>query len=995
MTDVMTTDPCERFRELVSGRLDGAIKSAEEDELVVHLKGCTGCSDHHDRLTQVVNTLRAVGPFALLPGELSSRLTSIEGRLADELASPGPSVDADGVLPPRSTPAPTQVAAAAPAAPKPTPTPASTPRPATPIPTPTPRPATSTPAPTPRPAAPTPTPPVQAKPPVTPPPKPRVSERAPRVSERLAPPRPVAPTPVPAPIPAAEASPPAQASPPPGVEIKSTPPVLPVPPVPQPASAADEEPEELSDDELEVVDDADLDGVSLDSEDLGEIADELSDEEMEDDDDEANTPVAISPSQRLRSAAAAALPPPPSSTAPTQPTPPAPPPESAAALWSQPDFQIDASRRHGVSELDWKASAWQVGRIIIPIAFLIAAALFLRDRLGGITPPRGPLASTEPRPPTPPVPGTDGRPTTEQTPTPPVPSTEPFIPPSTFPDRPLRDPNEVGPIQPQPSTDPFRVPPPVDPNGSGTTERGGTAPPAEDDSGADIVVLDDRTRTKSDIKALERLVNQIGSEKTPPDVRAANVAALCSWYDVAPTYAVLESILQKGLVDRFPGANEARKAAYEALGNMGTVQAAKVILESPLRPSHRDADGAACLAALCAFGPWKDTTPAVVFVAEAIVKLPDSPDDDRRAIVVEALTRMRRPEATEGLIEALHSRRLPPAAKRDVAIAMGACGAPAAYQHLADALGSSKDVEVKQGCARGLGILSGRVGKATTAACFSALDRAFSDADVSVALAAALGLGQSRRSAIPLLLAHLEPRREPRPRVRGAARESLLRLTGQSFATVAEWHKWLSGPPTAFKPGGVMALAADPTAFFAIPAQSDGVAYLLDHSGSMADKWDLATFELGRSLEAITPRRVPMTIFLFADTTQPFSNDLVPAEFRTVRRALEWMKLQGKPRVGRTTNLAPGLMRALKLRAIDTIYLVTDGVGRENPEELRAAVARLNRGRREMVRIHTVLLNQGGAPVKLDAGVENPKDTPQAALLRGLARDSGGIFAHN
>ena len=177
--------------------------------------------------------------------------------------------------------------------------------------------------------------------------------------------------------------------------------------------------------------------------------------------------------------------------------------------------------------------------------------------------------------------------------------------------------------------------------------------------------------------------------------------------------------------------------------------------------------------------------------------------------------------------------------------------------------------------------------------------------------------------------------------------------------------------------------------------QSDGVAYLLDHSGSMVDKWDLATFELTRSLEAITPRRVPMTIFLFADTPQPFSNDLVPAEYKTVRRALEWMKLQGKPRAGRTTNLAPGLIRALKLRTIDTVYLVTDGMGREDPEQLRAAIARLNRGRREMVRIHTVLLNQAGAPVKLDTAVENPKDTPQAALLRGLARDSGGIFAHN
>lgn len=648
-------------------------------------------------------------------------------------------------------------------------------------------------------------------------------------------------------------------------------------------------------------------------------------------------------------------------------------------------------------KIDWPNTLRPIGKGALVLAFVVGAGVFLHGRWKEFdrpppdtTPPRmrtdtGPPPPTETEPP-PRYPRVVAEAPTE--PPPPATDTEPQVDENVHPIPPEHEPGGEFVVR----LDEPKAEPPADPTKErdpGATEARPPRPPRE--------------RPPLALAALDELIENAQLPRLAPEQRVGVIEMMGQLrFDHPKNYAFHAAVLaERGLLDRFPGANLARRASFAALGRLGTPLAAKTLLEAPIRPAHRDVDAACLLAALSTL----EEDPAVRFVAEALVALPIEKDDERRRAAIEALAVQARPVAAGGLIAAYESPKLPETTRREVGAALGATGAEAALAPLQAGLTDARrGGPVRQGAALGLGGLARGASGDRAAACVAALGSAVADRDPSVALAAVRGLVRAgRREAVPLLIDRVDPALEPRPPVRGAAQDALLRLTNQLHADAAGWRAWWRAQADAPLAGlgnarPMPGLRAQRPAFFQLPAQADGVVFVLDHSGSMdaAGKWDLAVFELGRALDAL-PAEVRFDVVLFADVPQAMSPELVPATGENVRKAKGWVATQGRPRQARTTAIVPALEKALrKLRGADCVYLLSDGADSKlDPAIVRRQVARLNAGRSLPARIHAVLVRAGGAPPVLDDRPPRADDPADVALMKALARDSGGAFVRN
>jgi len=242
-----------------------------------------------------------------------------------------------------------------------------------------------------------------------------------------------------------------------------------------------------------------------------------------------------------------------------------------------------------------------------------------------------------------------------------------------------------------------------------------------------------------------------------------------------------------------------------------------------------------------------------------------------------------------------------------------------------------------------------------------------------VRLAAAQGLGVLRaRESVPLLIALLG--KEDRVRVRRAAAESLFRLTGEDYGDFREiWEKWWRERGDGFQmPEKTPARKAVPQGerrtvaeFYGVPVDSERVVFLLDVSSSMGSsvlttegsELQRAVNETLRVVKTL-PDRAKVNVIVFETEIRLWKKALTTLS-AGARKALGNFLAEQRP--SGSTNIYDALDAALKLRGVETIYLLSDGdptTGRfTREEEILEAVQQLNRDKRAA--IHCVALGGG------------------------------------
>ena len=292
-----------------------------------------------------------------------------------------------------------------------------------------------------------------------------------------------------------------------------------------------------------------------------------------------------------------------------------------------------------------------------------------------------------------------------------------------------------------------------------------------------------------------------------------------------------------------------------------------------------------------------------------------------------------------------------------------------------------------------LSALESSVAAGTDTAVFAVI-HGLDDAVWSVRLVAAelAGAVRDRRVLAPLI----EALRDVRDRVAQAAATALLRLTGIPFGVdPGRWATWLAGDGATFDPstvadrkvvafeagGGTVA----PVKFMDLAVASGHVAFVLDASGSMAERdaagtsrWDRVRDEVGHVLERLGTG-AEGNVILFADAATPLFRSAV--RFAPATREKVGEALAAHPPAGRTA-LYDGIAKALEDPAIDTVVVLSDGAPSAGSfftkTDLRAEVRKANRWRR--ARIDVVAIGADDVAKKW------------RSLLRELAEDSGGRF---
>ncbi len=174
------------------------------------------------------------------------------------------------------------------------------------------------------------------------------------------------------------------------------------------------------------------------------------------------------------------------------------------------------------------------------------------------------------------------------------------------------------------------------------------------------------------------------------------------------------------------------------------------------------------------------------------------------------------------------------------------------------------------------------------------------------------------------------------------------------------------------------------------------VVYLLDISGSMTmtegkfggeSRLQRAREELDAQLKSLGPGET-FSLIAFADSALPFRPQLVPADAPDVQDAegfLSGLKAEGD------TDLEDALDAAFKMRGVNVIYVITDGVPRTpdhdytTPTDFEALADRVDDANRQGARIFTIGL-LGPNPDGTDQSAQ------ASALLERIASDSGGTF---
>jgi hypothetical protein len=158
------------------------------------------------------------------------------------------------------------------------------------------------------------------------------------------------------------------------------------------------------------------------------------------------------------------------------------------------------------------------------------------------------------------------------------------------------------------------------------------------------------------------------------------------------------------------------------------------------------------------------------------------------------------------------------------------------------------------------------------------------------------------------------------------------------------------------------------------------IVYVLDISGSMTSRIDRARQELRDSLAGLQPGE-SFNIITFSDKVHTFDNGLDPATPAMVRRASDFLDTL---QVTGGTNLDDALARALTMRGVNVVFVMTDGVPTQGETDFRKIARNARALNANHARIYTVGL-VGKNPDGTDDSFE------AAGLLQQISRDSGGV----
>lgn len=157
------------------------------------------------------------------------------------------------------------------------------------------------------------------------------------------------------------------------------------------------------------------------------------------------------------------------------------------------------------------------------------------------------------------------------------------------------------------------------------------------------------------------------------------------------------------------------------------------------------------------------------------------------------------------------------------------------------------------------------------------------------------------------------------------------------------------------------------------------IVYVLDVSASMSSRISRAEEELTRALDGLRPGET-FNVVAFSETSRLFDPDM--AEATPAMRQSASTFLRGLE-VGGDTNLEAAVARALMLRDVNEIVLLTDGVptlGETDPDRLAGVIRRVNIQHARISTIGLVGRNPDGPDGSFAA----------AQTLQQIASDSGG-----
>jgi HEAT repeat protein len=175
-----------------------------------------------------------------------------------------------------------------------------------------------------------------------------------------------------------------------------------------------------------------------------------------------------------------------------------------------------------------------------------------------------------------------------------------------------------------------------------------------------------------------------------------------------------------------------------------------------------------------------------------------------------------------------------------------------------------------------------------------------------------------------------------RPRVAQIARGSLTALTGERWHEHEAWKRWWEAQRGSFDPTKPAKEPQSPgegrsvsVRYNDLPVESDHVAFLLDVSDGMrerlqsqeASKKAAACAELARVLEQLQDK-VTFNVFVYDTTTRPFSEEAVPLDARSAKKALAFVE-DANPRGPK--DIWQALITALADTQVDTLYLMASG----------------------------------------------------------------------
>jgi len=302
---------------------------------------------------------------------------------------------------------------------------------------------------------------------------------------------------------------------------------------------------------------------------------------------------------------------------------------------------------------------------------------------------------------------------------------------------------------------------------------------------------------------------------------------------------------------------------------------------------------------------------------------------------------------------------------------------------------------------------------ASDAAVRGLLLAALADSEDSVALAALRGVRELKDKAVVGALVALLERAEGR--LASDARSALKRITGQSFASSAEWKSFWEAKGASWSPDAVKTSDQEPpqerrlttrtrleppkggTTIYGTVTSSK-VLFVVDVSGSMQvraqDTTDRIRTRLDyvrRSLAGVIEGQIDegdeFNVLSFSTEAKLFGKKkkLLKGNAANKKKAAAWVK-RLQPEDG--TNVYLALERAFQIPGIDTIYFLSDGSPSEGTtivtDEILGHVRRWNSGRG--VRIHTIgfLVGDGS---KL--GIVQDKGMAKG-FLEALAKNNDG-----